>query len=55
MSNRSLWLQGLFAAALSITGCGGPSTPAGTPSKLWVDINGDEQHLKLTPVEPPHY
>jgi hypothetical protein len=55
MSNRSLWLHGLFAAALSFAGCGGPDTPSGAPAKLWVATNGDEQHLKLSPIEPNPY
>jgi hypothetical protein len=55
MSNRSLLLHGLFAGALWVAGCSGPSTPSGTPSKLWVATNGDETHLKLSPIEPNPY
>lgn len=39
-----------------VAGCGGPSASSGgVPSKLWVATNGDEQHLKLSTVEPNPY
>ncbi len=55
MTKPALLLHGLFAAALSVAGCGGPDTPSGAPAKLWVATNGDEQHLKLTTIEPNPY
>jgi hypothetical protein len=48
-------IQVLALGALLVAGCGGPTSTTGTPSKLWVATNGDEQHLKLSPVEPNPY
>ena len=41
----------LIASALLLGGCG----PAASGDKLWLAPNGDELHLKLTPIEPNPY
>lgn len=48
-------IQLLAIGALLAVGCGGSPTTTGTPAKLWVATNGDEQHLKLSPIEPNPY
>lgn len=48
-------IQLLLTGVLLVAGCSGPQSPSGTPTKLWVATNGDEQHLKLSTVEPNPY
>lgn len=40
----------LAVLALAVAGC----TPS-PANRLWININGDEQHLKLQQGEPPGY
>ena len=48
-------IQLLLTGALLVAGCGGPQSSSGALAKLWVATNGDEQHLKLSTVEPNPY